>query len=129
MKSVPDVKHNIEVPSSPAMTGAGALISSSRSLLQRTPPPSLSNNRSSRTSEPPPSLVPVVEPFATGSAAASGGETLAMTFEEVLARCTAMLGVPVGLEAQESLRRVLKAWSEGGTTFDGGRDVSMTRIS
>eukprot|EP00903_Cladosiphon_okamuranus_P013544 g12616.t1 len=33
-------------------------------------------------------------------------------------RCTAMLGVPGGVQTRESLRRVLKIWSEGGNMHE-----------
>ncbi|CAN0328007.1 unnamed protein product, partial [Pylaiella littoralis] len=103
-----------------------ALITPSRSLLPRAPPQTLCNNGPSRASELS-SVLPVVEPFGAGTATARGGENLAMTFQELLARCTAMLGVPAGVEAEESLRRVLKAWSEGSTTFDCGRNAQGLR--
>lgn len=45
-----------------------------------------------------------------------------MTFDELLVGCIAMLGVPGGMRARESLRRVLKAWSEDGDRHDCDSD-------
>lgn len=45
-----------------------------------------------------------------------------MTYDELIVGCIAMLGVPGGMRARESLRRVLKAWSEDGDRHDGDDD-------
>lgn len=127
-RSVSDVQNtsctlNLEAASlSPAAAGiTGTLVGSSQPLLPRAPAASLSNNRSSRSSEPRASVVPVAEPAAS-TTTACGGETAALTFDKLLVRCTAMLGVPGGVQARESLRRVLKIWSEGGNMNDCVQD-------
>lgn len=60
-------------------------------------------------------MLPAVEPAASTTPARSG-KAPALTFDELLARCSVMLGVPGGVQERESLRRVLKVWSEGGST-------------
>ncbi|CAM9727978.1 unnamed protein product [Ectocarpus sp. 12 AP-2014] len=117
---------SLSVEASPAFqatTETGTLASLSPSLLPRAPPPSLSN-RMSRTSELRGSLVAAAgaEPTARVASSRIGGKN-SMTFDELLVGCIDMLGVPGGVRARESLRRVLKAWSEDGDRHDCDDDL------
>lgn len=48
------------------------------------------------------------------------------SFDELLGRCTAVLGVPEGGRTRESLRRVIRAWTEERIREDGKPKVSVT---